>query len=64
MQKALNANGYDLKVDGMFGQKTLAAVRDAQGNRDRINAMYDPVTEEVSSDSKPVYAGIGPGLFK
>ena len=64
LQKALNANGYDLKEDGMFGMKTLAAVRDIQGNRDKINAMYDPVTEEISSDSKPVYAGIGPGLFK
>ena len=33
LQKALNANGYDLEVDGRFGKSTLNAVRDVQANR-------------------------------
>ena len=33
LQKALNANGYDLEVDGRFGKSTLNAVRDIQANR-------------------------------
>ena len=37
LQKALNASGYDLEVDGRFGNNTLDAVRDAQGNRDEVN---------------------------
>tara|TARA_B100001939_G_scaffold53868_1_gene43041 strand:- start:6702 stop:7118 length:417 start_codon:yes stop_codon:yes gene_type:complete len=40
LQKALNANGYNLKEDGMFGKKTLAAVRSIQSNRDKINESY------------------------
>ena len=34
LQKALNANGYDLQIDGRLGQNTLDALRDAQSKRD------------------------------
>ena len=37
LQKILNANGYDLEVDGMLGKNTLDAVRDVQTNREKIN---------------------------
>ena len=37
LQKTLNANGYDLEVDGMLGKNTLDAVRDVQANREKIN---------------------------
>ena len=37
LQKILNANGYDLEVDGMLGKNTLDAVRDVQANREKIN---------------------------
>lgn len=30
LQKLLNSNGYSLKVDGVFGDKTLSAVKDFQ----------------------------------
>lgn len=33
--KALNANGYNLEIDGRLGKNTLDAVRDAQSKRDR-----------------------------
>ena len=33
LQKALNANGYDLQIDGRLGQNTLDALRDAQSKR-------------------------------
>ena len=32
LQKLLNDNGYDLEVDGVFGDKTQAAVKDYQKN--------------------------------
>ena len=35
LQKALNANGYNLEIDGRLGKNTLDAVRDAQSKRDR-----------------------------
>ena len=53
LQRAMNANGFDLKEDGMFGKKTLAAVRKHQGMRDKINQSYDPVTEEVMTETEP-----------
>tara|TARA_B100000902_G_scaffold398984_1_gene467814 strand:- start:2619 stop:3116 length:498 start_codon:yes stop_codon:yes gene_type:complete len=56
LQRAMNANGFDLKEDGMFGKKTLAAVRKHQAMRDKINQSYDPVTEEVIEE----YVGDGP----
>ena len=34
LQKILNANGYDLEVDGRLGQKTIDALRDAQSKKD------------------------------
>ena len=34
LQKTLNANGYDLEVDGRLGQKTIDALRDAQSKKD------------------------------
>ena len=34
LQKALNANGYNLEIDGRLGGKTLDALRDAQSKRD------------------------------
>ena len=34
LQKALNANGYDLEIDGRLGKNTLDALRDAQQKRD------------------------------
>lgn len=68
LQKALNANGMDLKVDGKFGKKTLDAVRLIQNTRENINekygderapiepSRYDPVTEELSYEGEgPVY---------
>jgi hypothetical protein len=33
LQKVLNANGYDLEIDGRFGRSTLDALRDAQLKR-------------------------------
>ena len=66
LQKALNANGSNLKVDGKFGTKTLDQVRKLQNAREDIResygeeraaiepSKYDPVTEEVS------YEGDGP----
>jgi hypothetical protein len=59
LQKALNANGFNLEEDGMFGKKTLDAVRSVQNARENINESYgdervpieslkyDPVTEEI-----------------
>ena len=32
LQKLLNSKGYDLSIDGVFGEKTQAAVRDYQKN--------------------------------
>ena len=37
LQKTMNANGYDLEVDGMLGKKTLDAIRDIQANRNKTN---------------------------
>ena len=37
LQKALNANGYDLEEDGKLGKNTLDAVRNAQADRDKTN---------------------------
>ena len=37
LQKTMNANGYDLEVDGMLGKNTLDAVRDIQANRNKTN---------------------------
>ena len=34
LQKALNANGYGLEIDGRLGKNTLDALRDAQLKRD------------------------------
>jgi lysozyme family protein len=34
LQKALNANGYNLEIDGRLGGKTLDALKDAQSKRD------------------------------
>jgi len=34
LQRTLNANGYDLEVDGRLGQKTIDALRDAQSKKD------------------------------
>lgn len=34
LQEALNNEGYDLEVDGIFGDGTEAAVRDYQSNND------------------------------
>ena len=34
LQKALNANGYNLEIDGRLGGETLDALRDAQSKRD------------------------------
>ena len=34
LQRTLNANGYDLEVDGWLGQKTIDALRDAQSKKD------------------------------
>ena len=33
LQKVLNANGYDLEIDGRLGGNTLNALRDAQSKR-------------------------------
>ena len=33
LQKALNANGYDLQIDGRLGGNTLDALRDVQSKR-------------------------------
>ena len=33
LQKVLNANGYDLEIDGRLGDNTLDALRDAQSKR-------------------------------
>ena len=33
LQKVLNANGYDLEIDGRLGGNTLDALRDAQSKR-------------------------------
>jgi lysozyme family protein len=33
LQKVLNANGYDLEIDGRLGRSTLDALRDAQLKR-------------------------------
>ena len=37
LQIALNANGYDLDVDGKFGKNTLDAVRNVQAGRNKGN---------------------------
>ena len=34
LQKALNANGYNVESDGILGGKTLDAIRDVQSKRD------------------------------
>ena len=34
LQKALNANGYNLEIDGILGGNTLDAIRDVQSKRD------------------------------
>ena len=34
LQRTLNANGYDLEVDGRLGRKTIDALRDAQSKKD------------------------------
>ena len=33
LQSALNQNGYGLKVDGVYGDKTQSAVKDYQRSR-------------------------------
>ena len=48
LQKALNANGYDLEEDGRLGKKTLDAVRDVQADRYKPNQIVGPRNKEVT----------------
>ena len=41
----LNSNGYVLKTDGIFGERTLVAVKDYQGkNSLRVDGIVGPKT--------------------
>ena len=40
LQKSLNAAGFGLKEDGVFGAKTLKAVRDIQQGRDNTREKW------------------------
>lgn len=45
LQTLLNSNGYSLKTDGIFGEKTLAAVKGYQGkNALRVDGIVGPKT--------------------
>ena len=48
LQEALNGQGYDLEVDGIFGDGTYAAVRDFQSNNDlSVDGIAGPDTLEA-----------------
>lgn len=57
LQEMLNKNGYDLKVDGIFGSKTQAAVRDYQSKNNLAvdgivgNNTWGSLTSSKSSGS-------------
>ncbi|MDU5082188.1 peptidoglycan-binding protein [Tissierella carlieri] len=45
LQTLLNSNGYVLKTDGIFGERTLVAVKDYQGkNSLRVDGIVGPKT--------------------
>lgn len=45
LQEALNGQGYDLEVDGIFGDATYAAVRDFQANNELdVDGIVGPDT--------------------
>lgn len=62
LQKLLNKNGYNLSVDGVFGQKTQAAVRDYQAKNNLAadgiagnntwSSLYGKSTASTSGSSK------------
>lgn len=59
LQTLLNSNGYSLKTDGIFGEKTLAAVKGYQGkNGLRVDGIVGPKTlaklAPVVAEAKPV----------
>lgn len=60
LQTLLNSNGYSLKTDGIFGEKTLAAVKGYQGkNSLRADGIVGPKTlaklaPVVAEEVKPV----------
>ncbi len=67
LQTLLNEEGYNLKVDGIFGPKTLAAVEDFQGKNGlkvdgivgpRTLAVLAPVVEEVQQVEEPAEAEV------
>ena len=46
LQTALNQNGYNLSVDGIYGVKTQAAVRDYQGRESlSVDGIAGPLTQ-------------------
>lgn len=67
LQTLLNEAGYNLKVDGIFGLKTLAAVEDFQGKNGlkvdgivgpRTLAVLAPAVEEVQQVEEPAEAEV------
>jgi peptidoglycan hydrolase-like protein with peptidoglycan-binding domain len=54
LQEALNAIGYDLDVDGIFGHDTQVAVRDFQNNNDLdVDGIVGPDTWDA------IYSALG-----
>ncbi len=70
LQTLLSNNGYVLKVDGIFGEKTLAAVNDYQAkNGLRVDGVVGPrtlaklapaVAEEVKEETPVVEENVAP----
>ena len=50
LQRMLNQRGYNLTADGIFGQQTLAAVKDYQGkNNLAVDGIVGPLTWQAVS---------------
>jgi Na+-transporting NADH:ubiquinone oxidoreductase subunit NqrC len=64
LQTMLNSHGYKLKVDGVFGNLTLAAVKDYQGkNSLEVNGKVGPEVLAKLNPEKPTTLKVGRADF-
>lgn len=60
LQGALNGHGASLKGDGKFGSRTLAAVKDFQGEQNvQVDGVVGPETRGALNGASPAVGGTG-----